>query len=102
MLRWKRLSLLWPVVKSDARMLWRAFKHPHAPRWLRLGAVGLVLYLLSPVDLIPDVLPVVGLVDDLVLLPLGVRWLLKRLPQGIRADIGADVALPGASAAPGP
>lgn len=91
----KRLSVLWSLVKGDARLLWRALKHPQAPGWLKLGTVGLVLYLVSPVDLIPDVLPVLGLVDDIVLIPLAINWLLSRLPAQIRTDIAA-----GASAHP--
>ena len=39
--------------------------------------------MLSPVDIIPDVLPVIGVIDDLVLVPLAIRWLLKRLPPDI-------------------
>jgi uncharacterized membrane protein YkvA (DUF1232 family) len=38
---------------------------------------------LSPIDLLPDVLPVIGIVDDLVLVPLAIRWMLNRLPPGI-------------------
>ena len=84
----KRLTLLWTVLRSDALQLWRALRHPLQPRWLK-PAVGLMLlYLLSPVDLLPDFIPVLGLVDDLVLLPLAMRFLLKRLPQAVRADIG--------------
>ena len=85
----KRLSLLWSLVKGDARLLWRALRHPQAPGWLKLGALGLVLYVLSPIDLIPDVIPVIGLLDDIVLVPLAIRWLLSRLPAPLRADIGA-------------
>lgn len=81
---WKRLSVLWSVVRGDARLLWFALKHPQAPGWLKLGAVGIVLYLLSPVDLIPDVVPVLGVVDDLVLIPLAIRFLLNRLPAHVR------------------
>ena len=85
----KRISVLWSLVKGDARLLWRALRHPQAPGWLKLGAVGLVLYLLSPVDLIPDVIPVIGVLDDIVLVPLAIRFLLNRLPTRLRADIGA-------------
>jgi uncharacterized membrane protein YkvA (DUF1232 family) len=84
---WKRLSLLWSVVKGDARLLWLALRHPQAPGWLKLGTAGIALYLLSPVDLIPDVLPVLGVVDDLVLVPLAIRWLYGRLPQALRDEI---------------
>ena len=85
----KRFSLLWSLVKGDARLLWRALRHPQSPGWLKLGAVGIVLYLLSPIDLIPDVIPVIGVLDDIVLVPLAIRLLLNRLPARMRADIGA-------------
>ncbi len=90
MFAWKRLSVIWSVVKGDARLLWRALRHPLAPGWLKAACAGLVLYLLSPVDLIPDVIPVLGVMDDLVIVPLAINWLLKRLPASIRADIGAE------------
>ena len=76
----KRLTLLWTVVRGDARQLWFALRHPDAPGWLKWGTALIALYLISPIDLIPDVVPVIGLVDDLVLVPLAIRWLLKRLP----------------------
>jgi uncharacterized membrane protein YkvA (DUF1232 family) len=82
---WKRLSVLWVVVKGDVRRLWFALGHPQAPGWLKGGAAALALYLVSPIDLIPDVLPVVGVLDDLVIVPLVLRWLLSRLPAEIRA-----------------
>ena len=85
---WKRLAVLWSVVRGDARLLWLALKHPLSPRWLK-PAVGLmVLYVLSPVDLIPDAIPVLGMLDDVVLVPLAIRFVLKRLPQRVRQDIG--------------
>jgi uncharacterized membrane protein YkvA (DUF1232 family) len=48
---------------------------------------GLALYLVSPVDLLPDFIPLLGMVDDLVLIPLAIRALLNRLPPNVRADI---------------
>lgn len=89
---WKRVSVLWSVVKGDARQLWRALRHPQSPGWLKLGTAGLVLYLISPVDLIPDVVPVLGVIDDMVILPLALRWMLGRLPAQVRADIATDTA----------
>jgi uncharacterized membrane protein YkvA (DUF1232 family) len=81
---WKRLVRLWSVVRSDARLLWFAVQHPQAPVWLKAGCLGIVLYLVSPVDLIPDVIPVLGWIDDLVLIPMAMRWLLRMLPAHIR------------------
>jgi uncharacterized membrane protein YkvA (DUF1232 family) len=83
---WKRLSVIWAVVRGDARVLWHALRHPQAPGWLKLGALGIVLYVLSPVDLIPDVVPLFGVLDDLVVVPFAIRWLIKRLPPTLRAE----------------
>jgi uncharacterized membrane protein YkvA (DUF1232 family) len=85
----KRIAVLWSLVKGDARLLWRALRHPQSPGWLKLGTLGIALYLLSPIDLIPDVIPVFGVLDDIVIVPLAIRWLLGRLPSHLRADIGA-------------
>jgi uncharacterized membrane protein YkvA (DUF1232 family) len=82
----KRL-LLWTLVRGDAMRLWRALRHPASPTWLKWAVAGLALYLVSPVDLLPDFIPLLGMVDDLVLIPLAIRALLNRLPPNVRADI---------------
>jgi uncharacterized membrane protein YkvA (DUF1232 family) len=84
---WKRPVLLWRLVRGDARRLWLALRHPASPPWLKVGVALLALYVISPVDLIPDVIPVLGVVDDLVLIPFVIRFLLSRLPAGLREDI---------------
>lgn len=85
---WKRLAALWVLVRGDARRLWFALRHPLAPRWLKVGTALVLLYLVSPIDLIPDALPLVGVVDDLVIVPAAIRWMLARLP----AEVGAWAA----------
>ena len=82
---WKRLTLLWTLVRGDARQLWFALRHPSAPAWLKLGTALIALYLVSPLDFIPDWIPGFGVIDDLVLVPLAIRWLLRRLPPDIAA-----------------
>jgi uncharacterized membrane protein YkvA (DUF1232 family) len=89
---WKRLAVLWALVRGDARRLWVALRHPAAPSWLKWGTAAIVLYLVSPIDLIPDALPLIGVVDDLVIIPLAIRWLLNRLPPALRAEIDQRVA----------
>jgi uncharacterized membrane protein YkvA (DUF1232 family) len=81
----KRVTLLWSVLRGDARQLWAALRHPGAPGWLKLGTALLALYVISPIDLIPDVIPFIGAVDDIVLVPLAIRWMLKRLPAHVAA-----------------
>ena len=68
MSRLERLSVLASVVRGDARVLWHALRQPGSPTWLKLGVLGIVAYVVSPVDFIPDVLPVLGVVDDLSLI----------------------------------
>lgn len=89
---WKRLAVLWALVRGDARRLWIALRHPAAPGWLKWGTAAIVLYLISPIDLIPDALPFFGVIDDLIIVPAAIRWLLNRLPPALRAEIDQRVA----------
>ncbi len=82
----KRLAMLWTLVRGDARLMVRALRHPGSPGWLKLGLAGIVLFILSPAGS----LPLIGWVDDLVFVPLAIRFLLNRLPAHLRADIGAS------------
>jgi uncharacterized membrane protein YkvA (DUF1232 family) len=63
-----------------------ACRHPGVPVYARLLAAGLVAYAFSPIDLIPDVIPVLGHLDDLVLLPLGVLIVRRMIPENVLAD----------------
>ncbi len=68
-------------LKRDAWTLWFACRHPQAPWGARVLAAVAVAYALSPIDLIPDFIPVLGYLDDLVLLP-ALIWLALRLLPG--------------------
>ena len=61
--------------------LWKLVKHPQTPRGVRWVAGGVLAYALSPIDLIPDFIPVIGLVDDLVLVPLGLALVVRLTPR---------------------
>ncbi|TVP58463.1 MAG: DUF1232 domain-containing protein [Gemmatimonadales bacterium] len=63
-----------------------AIRHPETPLRLRLAGAFFLLYLASPVDLIPIVVPVLGLLDDLVIVPWGLSQVVGRLPPTTRAD----------------
>ncbi|MFY9479048.1 MAG: DUF1232 domain-containing protein [Aquabacterium sp.] len=84
---WKRLSMLWLLIKGDARRLWFALRHPLAPTWLKVGTVGVVFYLLSPIDIVPDWIPLLGVVDDVLVVSTVIRLMLNRLPAAVRADV---------------
>lgn len=63
--------------------LWKLFKHRDTPRAARWVAVAVLAYAVSPIDLIPDFIPVIGLLDDLVLLPLGLALVVKLTPPAL-------------------
>ena len=83
---WKRLTLLWSLVRGDAQLLWFSLRHPLAPRWVKPAVALMALYVLSPIDLLPDALPLLGIVDDLVLVSLALSFIVQRLPAALRAD----------------
>ena len=62
--------------------LWHAFWAPQTPLYLKVATLMVVAYVLSPIDLIPDVLPILGLIDDVILVPFAVHWIVSRLPVG--------------------
>ncbi|AKJ27960.1 YkvA family protein [Caldimonas brevitalea] len=61
--------------------LWKLFKHPQTPLVAKLVAVAVLAYAVSPIDLIPDFIPVLGQLDDLVLIPLGVALAVRLTPK---------------------
>lgn len=76
--------------RRDLARLWQAFRNPRTPLWLKAAMVGVVLYLVSPIDLIPDILLGFGFIDDLVLVPLMLSWIARHLPA--EADMTAEAA----------
>lgn len=67
--------------RKELGLLWRAFLAPETPLHLKALMLLVPAYLLSPIDLIPDVIPLLGWVDDLVVVPLLVSLIVRMLPQ---------------------
>jgi len=61
--------------------VWKLFRHPATPRLPRWLAIAVLAYALSPIDLIPDFIPVLGMLDDVVLIPLGIALVVKLTPR---------------------
>jgi len=79
-------------IRTDAYALYLAAKDPRVP-WAAKALVLFVLaYALSPVDLIPDWIPVLGFVDDLILVPLGVALAARLIPREILAEHRSEAA----------
>ena len=86
------------ALKREAIALYFAARDPRTPLVAKVLAAVVVAYALSPIDLIPDFIPVIGLLDDLVLLPLGIAIVLRLIPPEVmaegRARAEAVLALP--------
>src|SRR5689334_13055260 len=74
------------ALKTEVAALFIAVRHPGVPWYAKLLAAGVVAYALSPVDLIPDFIPVLGLLDDLVLVPLGILLVRRLIPPAVLAE----------------
>ncbi|MFZ6026903.1 MAG: YkvA family protein [Chloroflexota bacterium] len=73
-------------LKTETYALYLAYRDPRVPRGARLFAACVVAYAFSPIDLIPDPIPVLGYLDDLLLVPLGIYLALKMIPADVMAQ----------------
>ncbi len=73
-------------LKTEVKALLIAVRHPAVPWYTKLLAGAVVAYALSPLDLIPDFIPVLGLLDDLILLPLGILLVRRLIPPSVLAE----------------
>ena len=67
--------------RAELITLWRAFFAPETPVWIKGLMLLVPAYLLSPIDLIPDFIPIAGWLDDAIVIPLMVTWIVRMLPQ---------------------
>ena len=74
------------TVKRDAHALYLAARDPRVPWYAKGLAVAIAAYAASPIDLIPDFIPVVGYLDDLIIVPLGIALVIKLIPAEIMAE----------------
>jgi len=77
--RWARLF------RSQLLTLWFCRSHPDTPLLAKIVAAIVVAYAFSPIDLVPDFIPVIGQLDDLIIVPLGVWLVLRLIPEHVIA-----------------
>lgn len=70
-------------IRVDAHAAWLAARDPRTPWYARAFGIIVTAYALSPIDIVPDFIPVLGLLDDAVLIPFGIWLFLKMLPDGV-------------------
>ena len=85
----QRLKIWAAALKREVMALWFACRDPRTPWYARVLTMLIVAYALSPIDLIPDFIPVLGYLDELILLPVGIYLVLKLLPEEALADARA-------------
>ena len=73
-------------LKAEMYALYLAYRDPRVPWYARLFAAGVLAYAFSPIDLIPDFIPILGYLDDLILVPLGIALALRMIPPAVMAD----------------
>ena len=81
--RWKERVR---TIRRDAHALYLAARDPRVPWYAKVLAIAVAAYAASPIDLIPDFIPVIGYVDDLILVPLGIALVIKLIPAEIMAE----------------
>lgn len=74
------------LLKRDTYALYLAYRHPRTPWYAKVFSALVVAYAFSPIDLIPDFIPLLGYLDDLLLIPLGVALALKMIPAEVMAE----------------
>ena len=83
---WKKLKFWARFMKKSLYMLYFATKDTRVSLPVKVFTVAVVAYAFSPIDLIPDFIPILGYVDDVLIVPVGIYFALKMLPQSVIRD----------------
>ncbi|MDX8494606.1 YkvA family protein [Mesorhizobium sp. VK22B] len=84
--RWAR------TIKRDTVALWLAARDPRVPWYAKAVSGAVAAYALSPIDLIPDFIPVIGYLDDLLIVPLGIMLAVRLVPAGLMQEFRDEAA----------
>lgn len=84
--RWAR------QINRDVHALYLAAQDPRVPWYAKVAAIAVAAYALSPIDLIPDFIPILGYLDDLVLVPLGILLVVKLIPADLMVEFRTAAA----------
>lgn len=80
---WKQQAKL---LKIEVYALHLAYRDPRVPWYARVFTACVVGYAFSPIDLIPDFIPIIGYLDDLILIPLGIKMALAMIPENVMSE----------------
>ncbi len=85
----KKLKQRARYVKAETFALYLAARDPRTPWYAKLLVAGIVAYAFSPIDLIPDFVPILGYVDDLIVIPIGIALAIRLVPLSVLAECRA-------------
>ena len=80
------------LIKRDVVALWIAARDPRTPLCAKATAAVVAAYALSPIDLIPDFIPLIGYLDDLVIVPVGISLAIRIIPPELMAEFRQEAA----------
>src|SRR5690349_24291209 len=86
----ERLKVWASAVRRDVHALYLAARDPRVPWYAKALAGAVAAYALSPIDLIPDFIPVIGYLDDLIIVPLGILLAVKLVPPELMSEFRAE------------
>jgi uncharacterized membrane protein YkvA (DUF1232 family) len=89
---WHRLQEWARALKRDTHAVYLAAFDPRVPWYAKALALGVAAYAFSPIDLIPDFIPVIGVMDDLIIVPLGIALVVGMIPPAVMAEHRAMAA----------
>jgi uncharacterized membrane protein YkvA (DUF1232 family) len=79
-------------LKRDSHAIYLASRDPRVPWYVKFLAIAVAAYALSPIDLIPDFIPIIGYVDDFIIVPLGIWLVISLSPDDVMAEYRAEAA----------
>ncbi|MGG3805236.1 YkvA family protein [Metabacillus fastidiosus] len=79
----KKIKIWAKKLKRQIFVLYLAYKDERVPWYTKLFTVCVVAYVFSPIDLIPDFIPIIGYLDDVIIVPLGIMFALKMIPNEV-------------------
>lgn len=98
--RFEKLERWARRLKNELYALYLAYRDPRTPFHARVFAAVVVAYAFSPIDLIPDPIPILGYLDDLILVPLGIALAVRMVPPAVLAECRAKAREASAKAVP--
>lgn len=86
------------ALKSHGRLMWHAFRHAETPKWIKAFMIAVAVYLVSPIDFVPDFALILGLTDDAIVITLAMWFLGRMIPETVKREIEQSQPLGAANA----